>query len=48
MTMSKIVVHVESEKLEPERLRSLLNTDGCGSVVSFVGLTRGTDDGISV
>ena len=48
MTMSKIVVRVESEKLEPERLRSLLNIDDCGSVVSFVGLTRGTDDGTLV
>ena len=48
MTMSKIIVRVEPEKLEPERLRSLLNIDDCGSVVSFVGLTRGTDEGISV
>ena len=48
MSMSKIIVRIEPGKLEPENLRSLLNIDDCGSVVSFVGLTRGTDDGISV
>ncbi|MDE0953202.1 MAG: molybdenum cofactor biosynthesis protein MoaE [Candidatus Poseidoniales archaeon] len=48
MSEDRIVVHVESEKLQPEKLRSLLNTNGCGSVVSFVGLTRGTDQGVSV
>ena len=48
MSIGQVIVRVESKKLEPENLRSLLNTDECGSVVSFVGLTRGTDDGVSV
>ena len=48
MSISQVIVCVESKKLMPENLRSLLNIDECGSVVSFVGLTRGTDDGVSV
>ena len=48
MSISQVIVCVESKKLIPENLRSLLNVDECGSVVSFVGLTRGTDDGVSV
>ena len=48
MSISHVIVRIESKKLEPENLRSLLNIDECGSVVSFVGLTRGIDDGISV
>ncbi len=46
--MAKIIVRVESEKLDPESLRNLLNIDGCGSVVSFVGLTRGNDQDVKV
>ena len=45
MSIGQVIVRVESKKLEPDNLRSLLNIDECGSVVSFVGLTRGTDDG---
>ena len=48
MSISHVIVRIESKKLEPENLRSLLNIDECGSVVSFVGLTRGIDEGISV
>jgi molybdopterin synthase catalytic subunit len=48
MSISQVIVRVESKKLVPENLRSLLNIDECGSVVSFVGLTRGIDEGISV
>ena len=44
--MPRVVVRVESEKLEPENLRGLVDLQGCGSVVSFVGLTRGVDDGV--
>ena len=46
--MPRVVVRVESEKLEPEDLRGLVDPQGCGSVVSFVGLTRGEDDGVEV
>ena len=48
MSISQVIVRVESKKLVPENLRSLLNIDECGSVVSFVGLTRGIDDGVLV
>ena len=40
---------VESNDSTPNHLRRQeLETEGCGSVVSFVGLTRGDDDGIAV
>ena len=48
MSIGQVIVRVESKKLVPENLRSLLNIDECGSVVSFVGLTRGIDDGVLV
>jgi len=48
MSSDRIIVRVEAEKLEPETLRSLLNIDNCGSVVSFVGLTRGNDNDVTV
>jgi molybdopterin synthase catalytic subunit len=36
-------IHVEEapERLDPEALRANLETEGCGAVVSFVGITRG-------
>jgi len=48
MSSGRIIVRVEPEKLEPETLRCLLDIDNCGSVVSFVGLTRGKDNGVLV
>tara|TARA_B100000959_G_scaffold287558_1_gene373992 strand:- start:5409 stop:5840 length:432 start_codon:yes stop_codon:yes gene_type:complete len=43
-------VHIEvaENQLDPEALRTLVDSDGCGSVVSFVGLTRGQEDGARV
>jgi len=43
-------VHVEvaEDTLDPEALRALVDADGCGSVISFVGLTRGREDGVRV
>ena len=41
-------VLVETEQLDPDELRHELEVEGCGSVVSFVGLTRGEDDGVTV
>ena len=35
-----VLVEEALEGLNPDLLRSRLNTDGCGAVVSFVGLTR--------
>ncbi|MEC9001338.1 MAG: molybdenum cofactor biosynthesis protein MoaE [Candidatus Thermoplasmatota archaeon] len=46
--MSRVRVLVEPELLDPDSLRRELEVEGCGSVVSFVGLTRGVDDGIPV
>jgi len=38
-------IRVESGSLEPEELRNEIDLEGCGSVVSFVGITRGEEDG---
>ncbi len=46
--MTSVRVFIEPEGLDPEGLREILDVDGCGSVVSFVGLTRGQDDGVAV
>ena len=46
--MTRVRVLIEPEQLDPEGLREMLDSDGCGSVVSFVGLTRGEDDGVTV
>jgi len=46
--MTSVRVFIEPERLDPEGLREILDVDGCGSVVSFVGLTRGQDDGVAV
>ena len=48
MEKNKIIILVEKENLDPEKLRSVIDVDGCGSVVSFVGLTRGEDNAIKV
>jgi len=48
MSMGQIIVRVEADKIDPEYLRTLLDIDDCGSIVSFVGLTRGTEQGVSV
>jgi len=48
MEKDKIIILVEKENLNPEQLRSVIDVDGCGSVVSFVGLTRGEDNEIKV
>ena len=46
--MPRVRVSVEPKRLDPDYLRRQLEVEGCGSVVSFVGLTRGVDDGITV
>ena len=46
--MTRVRILIEPEQLDPDGLREMLNSDGCGSVVSFVGLTRGEDDGVTV
>ncbi len=48
MSKEAVIIRIEEDQLDPNFLRSLLNIEGCGSVVSFVGLTRGDDNGIKV
>jgi len=43
-----IFIQEAPEGLDTEELRSHLNTDGCGAIVSFVGITRGMDEGEEV
>ena len=46
--MGQILIKNSPEHLESDALRSELDTEGCGSIVSFLGLTRGVDDGVEV
>ena len=46
--MASVSVVVEPDKLDPDSLRNMLETEGCGGVISFVGLTRGVDQGVEV
>ena len=48
MSSNRIIVRVEPKELDPQALISLLNVENCGSVVSFVGLTRGKDNDVLV
>jgi len=43
-----ILIEPAPERLDAEGLRSRLDTEGCGSIVSFVGLTRGEAEGETV
>ncbi len=38
-------IHIEEalDTLDPDALRTQLETDGCGAIVSFLGITRGTE-----
>ena len=38
-------IHIEEalDTLDPDTLRTQLETDGCGAIVSFLGITRGTE-----
>ena len=45
-----MAVHIELARgpLDTAELRGLVDSEGCGSIVSFVGITRGMEDGFSV
>ena len=45
-----MTVHIEvaREPLDTSQLRGLVDTQGCGSIVSFVGVTRQMEGGFSV
>jgi len=46
--MGDILIEDAPESLDSDSLRSKMNAEGCGSIVSFLGLTRGIDDGVEV
>ena len=48
MSEKGVIIRIEDQNLDPNFLRSLMDVEGCGSIVSFVGLTRGEDNGITV
>ena len=41
-------IRVVDESLDSKKLRRLIEVEGCGSIVSFVGLTRGEHQGNKV
>ncbi len=45
---SMIVIEAAPDALDADGLRSRLTIDGCGSIVSFVGIVRGEENGIEV
>ncbi len=44
----RVTVIPAAEALDPDSIRQYLDLGGCGSVVSFVGITRGVDEGVTV
>ena len=49
MTATKrVIVVAAAESLESTAVREKLHLDGCGSIVSFLGITRGVDDGVEI
>ena len=46
--MGEVLIEDAPESLDSDSLRSKMNSEGCGSIVSFLGITRGSDDGIVV
>jgi molybdopterin synthase catalytic subunit len=43
-----IVIETPASFLDPDALRSRLPVHGSGAVASFLGLTRGVDDGVDI
>lgn len=46
--VSNIIIEVCEEEFDAQALLNDLIQDGCGAVVSFLGLTRGVDEGEAV
>ena len=46
--MAQIIIEDAGDSLDPDLLRAKMNTIGCGSIVSFIGLTRGVEEGTEV
>ena len=45
---SAIIIETPAEALDPDALRAKLYVHGSGAVASFIGLTRGIDEGVEV
>ena len=43
--MKNIIIEISESELDAELLKNKLNFEGCGAVVSFVGITRDLEDG---
>ena len=43
-----VFIQEAPEHLDVDALRTKLDTDGCGAIVSFIGITRGQDGGEEV
>ena len=46
--MTRIIIEDAGDSLDPDILRAKMHTAGCGSTVSFIGLTRGMEEGTEV
>ena len=46
--MGQIIIEKSEDSLDSDALRLKIDTQGCGSIVSFIGMTRGLEDGIEV
>jgi len=44
----RVIVVAAAESLDSTAVREKLHLDGCGSIVSFLGITRGEDDGVEI
>jgi molybdopterin synthase catalytic subunit len=44
----RVIIEVAAEALDPDSIRAKMPISDCGAVVSFVGLTRGEADGVTV
>ena len=44
----RVIVVAAAESLDSTVVREKLHLDGCGSIVSFLGITRGEDDGVEI
>ena len=43
--MQNIIIEISESNLDAEKLKKKLNFEGCGAIVSFVGITRDLEDG---
>ncbi len=45
---NRVIIVPAPDSLDSNAVRDKLMLDGCGSVISFLGLTRGYEDGVAV